>query len=163
MRNDTSFNAIFKMLDEFKFNSTNMAEKNELQRLINNSLFSPSRSTFPKVDIYTEYTKDSEGKITEKIDKLHYKIFVAGYKKEDISVTTQNNKIVVEGKVGDDNNHFPNKEEIQRLTYNVSAKKFKLLIPYENSEIESASMEDGVLTVTVKSVIDKNTQKIDIK
>ena len=86
--------------------------------------------------------------VNQETDTLHVEVAVAGFKKEEISIETKGNRIIITGE---------REAELDNgVTYmqrNISASNFeRTIILHENyvgGDVD-ASMEDGILTITVQ-------------
>lgn len=80
---------------------------------------------------------------------------VAGFKREELTITVEKDMLVISGKVENpDTRTFITRE----LSKRAFRRKFRL---FHNSEVESADLEDGILTVVIKQHIpEKDKPKV---
>jgi len=93
-----------------------------------------------------------------KVDDEHFtvEVAVAGFSKDDISVTKEKNLLIIEGKVEDDSKDFVHK--------GLASRAFKRSWTLaDNVEIETAKLKDGILSVGLEKVIPEEDKPISIK
>lgn len=119
-----------------------------------------SSGSFPKTDTYTVY-KDKDKK---ELEKIQLYLYLAGYRKEDISIEFNESQrlLVIKGEIKD-KKYFPESETVVRVTNNASAKKFRVNHRLSDYDVGDVSMEDGVLVIDFIPIEDKSTTKINIK
>jgi HSP20 family protein len=111
--------------------------------------YRPIRSTgFPVTDLYTES------------DKLVFEFALAGYKKEEINIETEDDKLTVFV----DNEHINNKERVYYQS-RIAKRNFKVSyaipIQYDLSQI-IASFEDGILKVILPKRLESMKKQIEV-
>lgn len=107
-----------------------------------------ARGKFPHTDI-----------IKLKENKFLIQMSLAGYNKEDISVSQERQVLTVEGKCRV-------KEDVTYLMHGISKKNFIRNFPLaENIDVEDANMREGVLSIGLVRNIPENEQlkEFDIK
>ena len=92
-----------------------------------------------------------------KLDNITFKleIALAGFKKEEIKVYTENNKLFVEGKTAE-------KEELEYLHKGLATRDFtRVWTISDDVVLESVEYVDGVLTIVMKRVIPEHQKRKD--
>jgi HSP20 family molecular chaperone IbpA len=160
MRNDNIvFNNIVGLAQDIMSDSPKLSKfQKDFMTLVEESSFLQNKS-FPVTDTYITY-KDKEKKDIEKVQLLMY---LAGYRKDDISVEFNDSSktLIIKGDIKN-KKYFPEGENIERLTSYASARKFKVVRRTPNYEISEVRMEDGVLTIDLIPNEDKFVKKIKI-
>tara|TARA_B100000900_G_scaffold375657_1_gene357921 strand:+ start:224 stop:556 length:333 start_codon:yes stop_codon:yes gene_type:complete len=93
-----------------------------------------------------------------KVDDEHFtvEVAVAGFSKDDISVTKEKNLLIIEGKVEDDSKDFVHK--------GLASRAFKRSWTLaDNVEIETAKLVNGILSVGLEKVIPEEDKPVSIK
>jgi HSP20 family molecular chaperone IbpA len=158
-RNNSGFDSVLNNINDLLKNEHITAfEKNICKFFEQSSLM--SSGAFPKTDTYTVY-KDKDKK---ELEKIQLYIYLAGYRKEDISIEFNESQrlLVIKGEIKD-KKYFPESETVIRVTNNASAKKFRVNHRLSDYDVGDVSMEDGVLIVDFIPIEDKTTTKINIK
>ena len=93
-----------------------------------------------------------------KEDDEHFSVelAVAGFSKKDVSITKEKNVLVIEGKVEDESKDFVHKG----LASRAFKRSFTLA---DDVEISGASLEDGILVVSLERVIPEEDKPVSIK
>lgn len=160
MRNENLvFNDIVGLAQDIMRGSSSVSRfQKDFMTLVEESSFLQNKS-FPVTDTYVTY-KDKEKKNIEKVQLLMY---LAGYRKDDISIefNESSKTIIIKGDVKD-KKYFPDGENVERLTNHASARKFKVVHRIPNYEIKEVKMEDGVLVLDLIPNEDKFVKKIEI-
>lgn len=122
----------------------------EMERLSNVQLAS-RQVTYPPYDLV---------KIDD--DSFKLSLAVAGFSKEDISVTVDNSTLIIKG----DNSVESEEEKSEVLHKGIAARKFTRTFALgEYMEITGAEMKDGMLHVDIERIVpeDKKPKEIAIK
>ena len=93
-----------------------------------------------------------------KVDDEHFtvEVAVAGFSKDDISVTKEKNFLIIEGKVEDDSKDFAHK--------GLASRAFKRSWTLaDNVEIGTAKLVNGILSVGLEKVIPEEDKPVSIK
>ena len=93
-----------------------------------------------------------------KVDDEHFtvEVAVAGFSKDDISVTKEKNFLIIEGKVEDDSKDFVHK--------GLASRAFKRSWTLaDNVEIGTAKLVNGILSVGLEKVIPEEDKPVSIK
>ena len=93
-----------------------------------------------------------------KVDDEHFtvEVAVAGFSKDDISVTKEKNFLIIEGKVEDDSKDFVHK--------GLASRAFKRAWTLaDNVEIGTAKLVNGILSVGLEKVIPEEDKPVSIK
>lgn len=148
---------IIQMADSLLKDVHTAFEKDLLKNIQRNCMIQTEH--FPVSDTYVHYV-NSDKKV---IEKVSLKLYLAGYKKEDIEVQINENDktLIISGQVKD-NEHFPVGDNIQRLTQKASAKKFRVDYNINKYEVSNVNMSEGVLTVDLIPVKDSSFKRLDI-
>ena len=93
-----------------------------------------------------------------KEDDEHFSVelAVAGFSKKDVSITKEKNVLVIEGKVEDESKDFVHKG----LASRAFKRSFTLA---DDVEISGASLKDGILVVSLESVVPEEDKPVSIK
>jgi molecular chaperone IbpA len=94
-----------------------------------------------------------------KVDDEHFtvEVAVAGFSKDDISVTKEKNQLTIEGKK-------ESKSTKEIVHHGLSSRAFKRSWTLaDNVEIETAKLKDGILSVGLEKVIPEEDKPISIK
>ena len=93
-----------------------------------------------------------------KEDDEHFSVelAVAGFSKKDVSITKEKNVLVIEGKVEDESKDFVHKG----LASRAFKRSFTLA---DDVEISGASLNDGILVVSLERIIPEEDKPISIK
>ena len=94
-----------------------------------------------------------------KVDDEHFtvEVAVAGFSKDDISVTKEKNQLTIEGKK-------ESKSTKELVHHGLSSRAFKRSWTLaDNVEIETAKLKDGILSVGLEKVIPEEDKPISIK
>lgn len=84
-------------------------------------------------------------------DKFKIELAIAGYSKEDITITVKDNKLVI---VGDGKENCASSEDGAFLHKGIAKRNFtRSFILGDHFEIEGASYSEGILTITLTRVI----------
>ena len=163
------FYAISDLANELLKSAHSQLERDTLNTFFSSPLLVNQK--FPISDTYVYYRKKEEEseqkeKLPEEIEKVSLKLYLAGYTKEDITVSEDpaNNSIVVSGEVKADSEHFPKEDHVVRQTQNASSRKFKVrygLLP--KFKLEGVTMKDGVLSIDFTPIEDFKVKQIEIK
>lgn len=117
-------------------------------------LFDDIRTQFSASDVRwnAAYPPHNIRKLKENVYALDFA--VAGFQKNNLEISVEKQILVIKG-------HKPEvKEEQQYLYRGLALRSFEKHIPLvETAEVRSASLEDGILTVTVENVIPEKEQK----
>ena len=93
------------------------------------------------------------------VDDEHFtvEVAVAGFSKDDISVTKEKNQLTIEGKK-------ESKSTKELVHHGLSSRAFKRSWTLaDNVEIETAKLKDGILSVGLEKVIPEEDKPISIK
>ena len=120
-----------------------------------------NKSNFPPYDLYQEN------------DKVFIELAVAGFGKDDISITTDGQDMIISNVRSKENYGLLSPQQLERknnsnrhylksmLSYGNWSRKFRLS---DNQKIEKAEYKDGILKITVKTEdVEDRVQKIDIE
>ena len=113
-----------------------------------NMLTELSREKFPPTDI-----------IKNGDNKFSIQMPLAGYKKEDITVSQEKSVLTVEGEYKGD-------KSIKYLMHGITKRKFSRLFPLaEHIEVKDVEMEDGMLKINLFRDLpeDEKPKEFDIK
>ena len=91
-------------------------------------------------------------------DKYKISINVAGYKKEDIEILLENDLLIIKGSM-------KNQSKDKYLYQGCSSQFYNQFKVEEGAEVSDASIENGILTITIKEPLldKKHAKKIPIK
>lgn len=158
----TEFNPLLAIANELIKNTSSKLEKDFLRTFCCSPLLGQQK--FPVSDTYAFYKENEDKQLTDEIEKISLKIYLAGYRKEDIEVSEDpsNNTVVVSGEINN-NQHFPKGDNVKRYTQGASSKKFTArysMIP--KFKLSSANMIDGVLSLEFDPVAEYQVKKIKI-
>lgn len=125
---------------------------NEIDRFFEEffgAAYRPVRSAgFPVTDLYTES------------DKLIFEFALAGYKKQEINIETEDDKLTVfvdtESKDNKDRTYYQSR--IAKRNFKVS---YAIPIQYDLSEV-AASFEDGILKVVLPKRLESMKRQIEL-
>ena len=125
---------------------------NEIDRFFEEffgAAYRPVRSAgFPVTDLYTED------------DKLIFEFALAGYKKQEINIETEDDKLTVfvdtESKDNKDRTYYQSR--IAKRNFKVS---YAIPIQYDLSEV-AASFEDGILKVVLPKRLESMKRQIEL-
>ena len=117
-------------------------------------------SFFNSLDSITGDVKGYPHYNIKKLDdnKWNIELALAGFSKDDIEIEVKDNIMNIRGELKEENNEFVYK--------GISSRKFsKSFTLAEFTECESATMENGILSITLEKNIpeDKKPQKVKIK
>ena len=117
--------------------------------------FSDSRNTtgFPPYNI-----------IKENKDKYLLELAIAGYRKEDIKVSLEDNNLIIEGIKKDRNLSTVETSYPYSIYHGISNKNFRrIFVVADNIEVKNASYVDGLLSIELVQISpEKYTKKIEI-
>jgi molecular chaperone IbpA len=106
-----------------------------------------SREKFPHTDILK--TGDH---------KYVIQMGLAGYKKDNISVSVEKSVLTVEGDWGD------GPEEADYVMHGISKRKFKRMFPLsEGVEVEEVQMENGLLLIDLVRIVPEKERLVEYK
>jgi len=94
-----------------------------------------------------------------KVDDEIYRVemAIAGFKKENVSITKEKEILTIEGKVED-------KTETEFVHKGLASRAFKRSFTLaEEIVVEGATLEDGILVITLKRVIPEEKKPVSIK
>lgn len=126
---------------------------NEIDRFFEEffgAAYRPVRSAgFPVTDLYTES------------DKLIFEFALAGYKKQEINIETEDDKLTVfvDAKEVTNENRKYYQSRIARRNFKVS---YAIPIQYDLSEVV-ASFEDGILKVVLPKRLESMKKQIELR
>ena len=118
----------------------------DLERL--NKLYSVNNTGYPPYNI----TKSDD-------DTYHVSIALAGFSKDDVEVTVDNKTLIVKGEIN-------RKDQEQYVHKGIGVRKFTRNFALgEYMEVTKATMEDGMLNITVERIVpeDKLPKVIKIR
>lgn len=118
----------------------------DLERL--NKLYSVNNTGYPPYNI----TKSDD-------DTYHVSIALAGFSKDDVEVTVDNKTLIVKGEIN-------KKDQEQYVHKGIGVRKFTRNFALgEYMEVTKATMEDGMLNITVERIVpeDKLPKVIKIR
>lgn len=99
---------------------------------------------------YPPYNLVKESSIEFRLD-----IALAGFKKEDIKVYTENNKLFVEGSQGD-------KDDVEYLHQGLAARDFtRVWTISDDVRIDNVDYVDGILSVKLRRIIPEHQKRQD--
>jgi len=94
-----------------------------------------------------------------KVDDETYRVemAIAGFKKDNVSITKEKELLTVEGKLED-------KNETEFVHKGLASRAFKRSFTLaEEIVVEGAALEDGILVITLKRVIPEELKPVSIK
>jgi HSP20 family molecular chaperone IbpA len=162
-KNGTQFNPLLTLVNDLIKNTTSKLEKDFLHNVCSNPLLEQHK--FPVSDTYVSYIKNDEGLVTDEVDNISLKIYLAGYTKENIDLMEDptNNSFIISGSISD-NEHFPTGDHVKRYTNGASSRKFKIrysMIP--KFKLNNVTMKDGVLSINFIPNKELQVKKINIE
>ena len=92
-----------------------------------------------------------------KVNNIEFKLEVAlaGFKKEEINVFTENNKLFVEGKI-------ENKEELEYLHKGLASRDFtRVWTISDDVVVDSVDYVDGILSIVMSRIIPEHQKRKD--
>ena len=92
-----------------------------------------------------------------KVNNIEFKLEVAlaGFKKEEINVFTENNKLFVEGKI-------ENKEELEYLHKGLASRDFtRVWTISDDVVVDSVDYVDGILSIVMRRIIPEHQKRKD--
>lgn len=108
----------------------------------------------------------------EKLSDDEYNIIVAlaGFSKKDVNVAVENAQLIIEGNIkelNDETEIVPGKSQAKTFIHKgIAARSFKLSFRLADFiEVDSAEMQDGLLTISLKRLIpeEKKPKLIEVK
>lgn len=135
------------------FSSPLMLGFDEIERRIER--FNRVSNGYPPYNIERVHASSTQG-----VDKLVITLAVAGFSKNDLDVTSQDDQLIITGQKSEEEN-----AEIDILHKGIAGRQFRrVFLLAEGTEVKAADLADGLLKIElIRRQPDKIIKKIDIK